>query len=409
MAKFGCMGPEPCPNNVFHLSFQRIRDPYCLSGFSLSGGVCARQKYAPTCDPERHPQIGNPVASGNGDKLQKESDFAGYGNFPLELSRFYNSHSIVLPASSRLFGVNWTTVHDPSLALVSETQVWVSRANGSALYFNLLNGRWMPGVEQTEQLLELQDSSGLRTGWQLTGKEDTVERYDTTGHLLSRASRSGLTHSYDYSDGSLAYRLLDEQGLPTEAALPAGYLVQVRDTSGRFIAFSYNTRLLVARVTDPAAALYRYSYDTNGNLSSATWPDGSLRNYHYFALTPPDSTLPATDLLSGITDENAARYATYAYDTEGRVISSEHANGTNSYTFTYNPSSFVTTVTDPLGASSTYQYTQVQNVWTLSNVYSCPGCLKTFTHDANGNIASKTDFNGTIQARKADFCCSDSW
>ena len=57
--------------------------------------------------------------------------------------------------------------------------------------------------------------------------------------------------------------------------------------------------------------------------------------------------------LTGVLDENGVRYATYAYDTQGRAQSTEHANGVERYTLSFNGDG-TTTVVTPLNETRTY-------------------------------------------------------
>lgn len=81
-------------------------------------------------------------------------------------------------------------------------------------------------------------------------------------------------------------------------------------------------------MTDPAGGLYTYRYDANNNLTQATYPDGSSKTYHYENPSFPHH-------LTGISDENGTRFATYAYDSQGRAISTEHAGGQERFEFGY--------------------------------------------------------------------------
>ena len=65
--------------------------------------------------------------------------------------------------------------------------------------------------------------------------------------------------------------------------------------------------------------MYKYSYDSYHRLVRVEYPDGTTRQYHY-------ENADFYYALTGITDENGVRYATFAYDSQGRAISTEHAD-----------------------------------------------------------------------------------
>ncbi len=57
------------------------------------------------------------------------------------------------------------------------------------------------------------------------------------------------------------------------------------------------------------------------------------------------------------------------------------------------------TVTNPLGKQTTYHFTTIHGVRKVTQVEghptaSCEGANRSYSYDANGNIASKTDWNG---------------
>ena len=112
--------------------------------------------------------------------------------------------------------------------------------------------------------------------------------------------------------------------------------------------------------------------------------------------TPSGADLPHA--LTGITDENGDRYATYQYSADGKAISTGHAGGADLHTLVYNPDGS-TTVTDPLGTQRTHNFTTILGV-VKSTGQSQPGgsgcgpASSATTYDPNGNIASRADFNG---------------
>src|ERR1019366_3552512 len=144
-------------------------------------------------------------------------------------------------------------------------------------------------------------------------------------------------------------------------------------------------------MTAPDGGIYAYAYDKFGNLISVTYPDKTVRQYVYENTTYPN-------FLTGIIDENGIRFATFAYDAKGRAISSQHAGGVELTTVAYNNNG-TTTVTDARGNAHGYglmtQFGLVKpTVVTGAPVQSAGG--KAFTYDANGFVASKTDFDGNF-------------
>ena len=185
----------------------------------------------------------------------------------------------------------------------------VSRYDGRGYTFSLLNGVWAtdPGIRAT--LIRLTDVGGAPVGWQYIDVTDEIETYDVNGRLVAISNRAGFSHLLTYN--------------------AQGQLATVTDTVGRSLLFSYDSAGRITGMNDPAASApgYQYIYDAGFNLKSVTYPDGTVKVYHY------EAPSGATWLLTGVTDENNSRYSTYSYNTEGQALSSELAGVFNESAF----------------------------------------------------------------------------
>jgi YD repeat-containing protein len=259
--------------------------------------------------------------------------------------------------------------------------VTIRRNDGKAYNFQQSAGGWIADADVPDRLEELKDSANVRTGWRYTTADQSVETYTATGQLTSLADRSGLAQTLTYSDAST----------PITVAPVAGLLLRVTDPFGHQLNFTYDAHSRLSTLTGPAGGIYHYAYDTNNNLIAVTYPDGTSKTYHYENTSFPHA-------LTGITDENGSRFATYTYDAQGRGISTEHAGGVDRASLVYNADGS-TTVTDALGTARTYQFQTILGV-VKSKGQSQPGgsgcgaSASTLSYDANGNVSSRTDFNG---------------
>ena len=196
-----------------------------------------------------------------------------------------------------------------------------------------------------------------------------------------------------YSDGST----------PAAIAPLPGLLIGVTDSFGRALGFRYNAASQLIAMTDPAGGVFAYAYDLAGNLAGVTYPDSKLRTYVY---NEPGNTSGTSQpsALTGIIDENGARFSTYKYDATGRAIFSGLTNGANNTTLSYT-SGTSTSVTDALGQTRTYQFSTshgVQRVRSISSVCRDCGLPASRTYDANGNVATRTEFNGNVTSYSFD-------
>jgi len=244
-----------------------------------------------------------------------------------------------------------------------------------------------------------------------------LETYNSAGQLTSSADKKGNTLTYTYSTATGA------------AAPAAGYLTQVTDNMGRSIGFTYVLPTggvaasdgLISTVTTPDGRTMSAAYDGNKNLTALTWPDGKVRTFQY-----ENTGLPWA--LTGKTDENNVRLSTWAYDTEGRAISSDGALGTDHYgaTYTTPPQAVVTEtlvvgnglnypntyyrshtwqaptglqVTDATGTTSTTNVVMPNGYPVLAGISQpagsgSPAVSNASTYDASGNLLSHDNFQG---------------
>ncbi len=170
--------------------------------------------------------------------------------------------------------------------------------------------------------------------------------------------------------------------------------------------FGYDSSKRIVEVIDSSNQSYLYKYDRNNNLTSVTYPDGKTKTYLYGeSAYTPGANLPHA--LTGIIDENGTRYATYWYDAQGRAYQEEIAPNLNqgidkaqlAYNVDGSGNPISTVVTDPLGTTRTYNFTTVLGVVkstgnTQPGGSGCGAASLSQTYDPNGNVATRTDFNG---------------
>jgi len=181
-------------------------------------------------------------------------------------------------------------------------------------------------------------------------------------------------------------------------------LAKIIDPYGREILLNYNNNGRLAFITTPDNKTIQYGYDDNDNLTSVTYPDDTpddsqdnpKKEYHY-----EDSRFPYH--LTGISNENGVRYATWVYDSSGRAILSEHANSAEKVELSFNPDG-TTTVTDALGHIKNYTFeTHLDTLKPsiIQHQYNDGEQMiskqKSFTYyPENGRLETITDYNGSV-------------
>ena len=257
--------------------------------------------------------VRNPIYAGTGVKIQKEIDYSGAGAQPLSLLRTYRSSYLTVPQNG--FGELWQHQWQRRLNLTGQTNyvpaIAAQRGNGTFVQFTRNQVGWVATAGARDRLQPVLNTSNVITGWQYTeASTGSIETYDAFGKLLSVKDRNGWITTLSYSDGAT----------PSDIAPSAGLLISVQNQYGRSLNLRYDAQSRITSMSDPGGGITRYAYDANGMLTTVTWPDGNTRQYHY-------ENSQFRWALTGITDEAGVRFGTYAYDAQGRAISTEHAGG----------------------------------------------------------------------------------
>ena len=316
---------------------------------------------------------GNPIDCTYGYKVQKELDYAG--SSALRFERTYRSNGDWLNFN---LGKFWRHNFDRTITLVSGPKskaVEITTEEGTAYKFRsdvTVNDWEALDSDVKATFTELYDSTPTLIGYLYTTEGKTKEYYNTSKRLTRIEYQGGEALNLTY-DGS-------------------GRLSTVTDEHGRSITLTYDGSSRVATVVTPDGT-FTYTYGANNNLTQVTKPDTKTRIYHY-------ENTSFVNALTGITDEMGVRYATWGYDAQGRANSSAHAGGVDDYGVTYNTNG-TTTVTNPLGKSTTYTYTIINGLRKITNIEQAasahsPAATASNTYTSDGYIASTTDFEGNV-------------
>ncbi len=189
--------------------------------------------------------------------------------------------------------------------------------------------------------------------WTLTLPNSDVETYNTGGQLTSITTREGFTTTLTYSSTGIL----------------------ITDGFGRTLTIALDGTGRITTVTDPAGGVTTYGFTGSAEvgdeaLTSITYPDTRIRQYTY-------SEIGGRQHLTSIIDENGHTYASYAYNSSGRIVSTQHAGGADAHTFSYTTNFQTTrhpsaTIVDPLGKSRDYTFDQVGAGWRLASLTGGP-------------------------------------
>lgn len=412
-----CVGPPPCPEGQFRGPVTKQCRTICpTKHYLVKGtypGICNPNPKGQEKDPDDNsapdqgdPKCdgkGNPIHVGIGNKFQREID----NTVGIPFFRFYNSDDT---GPKHQLGLGWRHSWQAQIVPVNSTYVSSEPADIDPDWA----GRWDggQGTEFTTRLvfyrIERPDGASFSAApnGQLLGPTDknhlkltigtkgftlfdgaTTEQYDAEGKLTSVTEVGGRSYELAYN-GKLLHQVKDKA---------SGLTLTFTYQKAKFQGIEEDVLVKVERSNGAAPALVAsYEYNPTGKLTKATYLDGTSRQYLYDDRTSPDK-------LSGLIDELGVRYATWAYNKDGRGISSEHAGGVDRHTMSYSGSAEAphTVYTSPLGAVSTYQYQRIgRRVFFTGNSQPAgAGCMASVSkrsYDKAGNVAEQTDFNGNV-------------
>ncbi|EPL1361006.1 DUF6531 domain-containing protein, partial [Pseudomonas aeruginosa] len=253
---------------------------------------------------------GNPVNITNGNKYQVEHDLS----IPIPLTRYYN-------------GLDGLWRHSYSARITRKGDGFLLyRENGKASEFTG-SGKDLTSITDLGRL------SRLPGKFSYTSELNEVMEFDQNGILTKLTTKEGRKYRVE-----------------------RGANLTIGDEHGNKLVLSEgaNHQLLRAQI---GGISIEYTYDKEQRLTSVTRTDGQYSTKTQYLYDDPRNI----KLLTGIQDNNNRRFATWAYDNQGRAISSEHANGAEKVSLAYNDDGS-TTVTNEYGKQATYRFQVIQGI-----------------------------------------------
>jgi len=290
--------------------------------------------------------VGNPINLFNGNKQQRESDFSIPGS-KLRFTRIYNSantdHNLGL-------GQGWHHSYAVALFDTGDGSRDIVQSDGRRIHFTP-DGQDVSG----NPLLR---SGGSNEGYLVQHEGNHLWHLPDGRQLRFRGSYLVEIDWPDQRRLALFYRQQRLASVTDET----GLALQFHYTPGKKSLAGYETERfraqpgLLESLTLPDGRSIAYDYDQNSNLTRVRYSDETSREYHY-----EDTTWRSH--LTGLTDRTGVRFATWAYDTEGRAVLSEHADGVERVTLQYpdtatveSGAEVVTRITNSLGLESAYRW-----------------------------------------------------
>lgn len=410
------------------------------------GGENMSTPPTPTAGAWPNPSTGMPIILSTGSKLLSATDFVSSdGRF--RIGRNYRSFLGGANTSLKQFPLGlakgWQFNFEMELHLgawsgspASPTgNVTLLTPDGSAYDFTLdSSGAFVPRTASgwlsydykvefvgtlPSNLATIYDS---QTNWKVTGPDDrvwtikTFSRYNANPQQYFFGRPTAITDRDGYA-WTLTYAT-------------DGGLNSIVDTFGRTATFTWNYFYITFLTGITGSLPYPEAVDT------VTFPDGTSAKYSYDpapATTPPstssiqrltgvtlrDAGLSVADsttyhyentdfdyAVTGITDHRNVRVATYQYDSMGRAVQEEGADGQNETTVAYGTDGalITRTVTNPLGRQTVYKFAKIGG--SASNIRlvgvdgiassNCPSSVASLSYGADGFVSQTADEENRI-------------
>ncbi|MEK6372270.1 MAG: RHS repeat-associated core domain-containing protein [Acidobacteriota bacterium] len=216
----------------------------------------------------------------------------------------------------------------------------------------------------------------------------TTRTYDAFGPLVSETRLNGATTTYEY----------DERGRVKATTRPVSTSVSERveydydPLTGKKSAERY---LSGQPGSWTVARSEAFRYDIYGRLIAVDHPDGTSVGYAYDG---------ANNIVSVKDENHTTPNTTYKYDPENRLIRvtqtlSTAAGGAINTQYAYDLHGNLTSVVDPNGSATTYQFDDFSR---MKQQVSPVSGTTAYAYDLAGNLTSTTDANGATTTRTYD-------
>lgn len=327
------------------------------------------------CECDTFNVFGNSIAPTTGANAQREFDFEFENGITAE--RFYNSQDD-----------KWRHAYSTELIIKGNT-VLLTRPNGKTSIFSISGGTaYSQGAEKGTL-------TSTASGWDYIGLGNHRMYFDASGKLAGFQPPGKLRYNVTYSGSNLT---VNDPYRGTQVVIEQDPIGQPKKVTGE-------------------GATITYQYNSHNRLVKATTlAQGKTKEKQYLY---EDST--AKSLLTKIIAENGNEEARFTYI--NRKVTSAIYGGSRENTFTYSGNG--TKIKNELGKYTFFKTAPVNGInrvvaiegeptlncpaTTSSCTYNSRGLLQsqtdnlgrttTFEHNDNGFEISRTEANGTVQAR----------
>jgi RHS repeat-associated protein len=377
-----CEGWGNVPPDHRSIELAKFQSYVCPEGFqgenSLTPSmdrVCAPNRSIPYITLRKITQTAscaankNPCHPDNGDKSRVEPDFEFAGRV---FNRYYHSlRQVNLPHQ---FPVGWTFTYSSRLQfpykyLISDEGYYAKLTQVATDVYSVGKATGTILTRVSDSLYVLRDARG------------EVRSFDGDGKLVRVQDLNNPSN-----DVYIAYE-------PVANIPQLARIASIRDVTGRTVDFEYEDgRLKWIRLPD--GNLILYTQDELGSLLAVDYGAGHVKRYHWgeSGLTPTLNPY----LLTGITSEDGARYASFGYDRWSRVISSELHGNVGKVEGTYLSYQDDQHVSVKTASGEIRQYVFAGDFYRTPLSVTDSGGMDATTYDSQGRLLQRADRRGAI-------------
>jgi RHS repeat-associated protein len=344
-----------------------------------AGGVTAANK----------PQSGtekscNPINIATGEKYLTMTDYHAEGASQMVFERYYSSYA----SEKSSLGFGWRSNFDRNLKLdaIGDTTLHIVaiRHQGDPIRFDWVEGESGEGKWIT-------DNHGYETirktgkGWELQLTDNSRETYDDAGHLIHIKKIDGYEQTLSYGNQGTVKNVL----------------LAVTDNFGQKLTFSYDLSARMLSMTANDVSTTHYAYDLADNLVKVTSPDNTPNNVWDNPYKVYDySDKRFAHAITGIRNSEGKRIHSMAYDDQGHAILSALGDDAERVDMAFSQgdnNTKQTIVKNSLGKNTTYTFNQQNKPLLVEGnpTASCIGSNQGYQYNDNGQLISKTDWNGS--------------
>ncbi|MFG2497440.1 RHS repeat-associated core domain-containing protein [Streptomyces sp. NPDC048441] len=284
----------------------------------------------------------------------------------LQLTRTYNS----LDAPWGKVSQRWWQGYERYLQIETD-KVVLYDATGASISFTKKADGTFTTPEGYRLDLKKTSSGDYTVTERGSGTKDT---YSAAGTLVKVSDRNGgniVVEQHDDGTEHKGFKLTESRsGRSIDLTKTNASQWQAKDNAGRTVVYDLNATGDLAKTTDAEGKATSFGYDADRRLTKITTPEGRVTVFTY------DSQNRVTSMKRATTfDGSGESGPTYLYDYSAD---------------TPNPAG-TTTVTDPVGDTTTYQHAADGEI---TKVTDALGRSRDRTYDANRNVATATDALG---------------